>query len=90
MMPTREHQRRDRSGLPRAGHRGLGLDSGVAPTVSVSLCLSYALIWHRGRIAPLIHGHLFEANLPDPRLTMREGEGHLQRFSHLADMLGDL
>jgi pimeloyl-ACP methyl ester carboxylesterase len=50
------------------------------------------LLWYgtEDRMAEPIHGHWFEENLPDARLTMREGEGHLQPFAHLAEMLGDL
>jgi pimeloyl-ACP methyl ester carboxylesterase len=50
------------------------------------------LLWYgtEDRMAEPIHGHWFEANLPDARLTMREGEGHLQPFAHLAEMLTDL
>jgi hypothetical protein len=41
-------------------------------------------------MAEPIHGHWFEENLSDASLTMREGEGHLQPFAHLAEMLADL
>ena len=41
-------------------------------------------------MAEPIHGLWFEENLPDARLTMREGEGHLQAFAHLPEMLDDL
>ena len=41
-------------------------------------------------MAQPIHGQWFAENLPDARLTMREGEGHLQAFAHLAEMLPDL
>jgi pimeloyl-ACP methyl ester carboxylesterase len=50
------------------------------------------LLWYgtEDRMAEPIHAHWFEENLPDARLTMREGEGHLQPFAHLAEMLADL
>ena len=50
------------------------------------------LLWYgtEDRMAEPIHGHWFQENLPDARLTMREGEGHLQPFAHLAEMLTDL
>jgi pimeloyl-ACP methyl ester carboxylesterase len=50
------------------------------------------LLWYgtEDRMAETIHAHWFEENLPDARLTMREGEGHLQPFAHLAEMLADL
>jgi pimeloyl-ACP methyl ester carboxylesterase len=50
------------------------------------------LLWYgtEDRMAERAYGHWFEANLPDARLTMREGEGHLQPFAHLPEMLADL
>jgi pimeloyl-ACP methyl ester carboxylesterase len=50
------------------------------------------LLWYgtEDRMAEPIHGHWFGKNLPDARLTMREGEGHLQAFAHLEEMLADL
>jgi pimeloyl-ACP methyl ester carboxylesterase len=50
------------------------------------------LLWYgtEDRMAEPIHGHWFERNLPDARLIMREGEGHLQPFAYLAEMLADL
>ncbi len=50
------------------------------------------LLWYgtEDRMAEAIHGHWFEKNLKDARLTMREGEGHLQPFTHLPEMLVDL
>ena len=50
------------------------------------------LLWYgtEDRMSEPIHGHWFEENLPDARLTMREGEGHLQPFAHLAEMLAGL
>ena len=50
------------------------------------------LLWYgtEDRMAVPTHGHWFEENLPDGRLTMREGEGHLQPFTHLAEMVADL
>src|SRR3984885_14350694 len=50
------------------------------------------LLWYgtEDRMAEPIHGHWFEENLPNARLTMRQGEGHLQAFAHLAEMLAEL
>jgi pimeloyl-ACP methyl ester carboxylesterase len=50
------------------------------------------LLWYgtEDRMATPNHGHWLQENLPDARLTMREGEGHLQPFAHLPEMLADL
>jgi pimeloyl-ACP methyl ester carboxylesterase len=50
------------------------------------------LLWYgtEDRMADPAHGHWYRENLPDGRLTMREGEGHLQPFAHLGEMLADL
>jgi pimeloyl-ACP methyl ester carboxylesterase len=50
------------------------------------------LLWYgaEDRMATPIHGRWLEENLPDARLTMRDGEGHLQPFAHLAEMLREL
>ena len=50
------------------------------------------LLWYgtEDRMSEPIHAHWFEENLPAARLTMREGEGHLQPFTHLAEILADL
>ena len=50
------------------------------------------LLWYgtEDRMAAPVHGHWFEENLPHARLTIREAEGHLQPFAHLAEMLADL
>jgi pimeloyl-ACP methyl ester carboxylesterase len=50
------------------------------------------VLWYgtEDRMAQPIHGRWFEKNLPNARLTMREGEGHLQPFVHLPEMLADL
>jgi pimeloyl-ACP methyl ester carboxylesterase len=50
------------------------------------------LLWYgtEDRMAEPIHGQWFEENLPRTRLIMREGEGHLQPFAHLEEMLADL
>jgi hypothetical protein len=41
-------------------------------------------------MAEPIHAKWFEENLPDARLTTRDGKGHLEPFAHLAEMLADL
>jgi pimeloyl-ACP methyl ester carboxylesterase len=50
------------------------------------------LLWYgtEDRMAAPIHARWYEENLPDARLTMREGEGHLQPFAHLAEILDEL
>lgn len=50
------------------------------------------LLWYgaEDRMVQPIHGHWFDTNLPDARLTMRGGEGHLQAFVHLEEMLAEL
>jgi pimeloyl-ACP methyl ester carboxylesterase len=50
------------------------------------------LLWYgaEDRMATPTHGYWFEQNLPNARLTMRAGEGHLQAFAHLQEMLGEL
>ncbi len=50
------------------------------------------LLWYgtEDRMTTPSHAHWFAENLSDARLTMREGEGHLQAFAHLAEMLADL
>ena len=59
----------------------------IDPTVECPVLLWYGT---EDRMAEPIHAHWFEENLPDARLTMREGEGHLQPFAHLAEMLAEL
>ena len=50
------------------------------------------LLWYgtEDRMAPPSMAHWFEANLPDSRLTMHEGEGHLLPFAHMEEMLKEL
>lgn len=50
------------------------------------------LLWYgtEDRMAPPSHAHWFETNLPDARLTMYQGEGHLLPFVHLGQMLTEL
>lgn len=50
------------------------------------------LLWYgtEDRMATPSHAHWFEANLPDARLTMYQGEGHLLPFEHLPQILEDL
>ena len=51
-----------------------------------------ALLWYgtEDLLAEPIHAHWFEENLPTVRLTMREGEGHMQPFAHLTEIMADL
>lgn len=50
------------------------------------------LLWYgsEDRMAPPEHARWFDENLPDARLVMWEGEGHLLAFTHLAEMLREL
>jgi pimeloyl-ACP methyl ester carboxylesterase len=50
------------------------------------------LLWYgtEDRMAPPIHGQWFADNLPNARLNLRDGEGHLQAFAHLPQMLHEL
>jgi hypothetical protein len=41
-------------------------------------------------MAPPEYARWFDENLPDARLVIREGEGHLRAFTHLAEMLREL
>jgi pimeloyl-ACP methyl ester carboxylesterase len=60
----------------------------VDPTaVECPVLLSYGT---EDRMSEPIHADWLEENLPDARLTMREGEGHLQAFAHLREMLAGL
>lgn len=66
----------DSTGPPSDCSPSVRFYSGVAPRT----------VWQEARSMD----HWFEENLPDARLTMRGGEGHLQPFAHLAEMLADL
>jgi pimeloyl-ACP methyl ester carboxylesterase len=50
------------------------------------------LLWYgsEDRMALPEHAHWLDENLPDARLVMWNGEGHLLAFTHLAEMLRDL
>lgn len=50
------------------------------------------LLWYgtEDRMAPRSHAYWLETNLPDARLTLYEGEGHLLPFDHLRQMLTEL
>jgi pimeloyl-ACP methyl ester carboxylesterase len=50
------------------------------------------LLWYgsEDRMAPPEHARWLDENLPDARLVMWEGEGHLLAFTHLAEMLREL
>jgi pimeloyl-ACP methyl ester carboxylesterase len=50
------------------------------------------LLWYgsEDRMAPPEHARWFDENVPDARLVMWEGEGHLLAFAHLAEMLREL
>jgi pimeloyl-ACP methyl ester carboxylesterase len=50
------------------------------------------LLWYgsEDRMATPPHAHWLAQNLPNAQLTMRDGEGHLQAFAHLPEMLAEL
>ncbi len=50
------------------------------------------LLWYgsEDRMATPEHARWLDANLPDAKLMMWEGEGHLLPFAHLAEMLREL
>jgi pimeloyl-ACP methyl ester carboxylesterase len=79
----------------RQGAAGCGWDNVAwigAWDVDPSTVTCPVLLWYgaEDRMAAPMHGHWFEEHLPDARLTVRVGEGHLQPFAHLPEMLGEL
>jgi pimeloyl-ACP methyl ester carboxylesterase len=50
------------------------------------------LLWYGDEdlMAPPAHARWLEEHLPDARLDIRSGEGHLGIFEHLAEMLDEL
>jgi pimeloyl-ACP methyl ester carboxylesterase len=50
------------------------------------------LLWYgsEDRMAPPEHARWYDENLPDARLVMWQGEGHLLAFAHLPEMLREL
>ena len=90
-----EHLLADMREAMLQGGEGLGWDNVAwigAWDIDPTTVQCPVLLWYgtEDRMAEPIHGHWFAENLPDARLTMREGEGHLQQFAHLAEMLADL
>ncbi len=90
-----EHLLADMREAMRQGVQGCGWDNVAwigAWDIDPTTVQRPVLLWYgsKDRMAEPIHGHWFEQNLPDVRLTMRAGEGHLQPFAHLAEMLADL
>ena len=90
-----EHLLADMREAMRQGVEGLGWDNVAwigAWDIDPTTVQCPVLLWYgtEDRMAEPIHGHWFAENLPDARLIMREGEGHLQQFAHLAEMLADL
>jgi pimeloyl-ACP methyl ester carboxylesterase len=55
--------------------------------VTCPVCLWYG---DEDRMAPLAHGQFLAERLPNARLTVRAGYGHLASFEHLSDMLAEL
>ena len=90
-----EHLLADMREAMRQGVMGCGWDNVAwigAWDIDPTTVECPVLLWYgtEDRMSEPIHAHWFEENLPDARLTMREGEGHLQPFAHLAEMLADL
>ncbi|MGH7083348.1 MAG: alpha/beta fold hydrolase, partial [Acetobacteraceae bacterium] len=90
-----EHLLADMREAMRQGAGGLGWDNVAwigAWDIHLTAVQCPVLLWYgtEGRMAEPAHGHWFEENLPNACLTMREGEGHLQQFAHLAEMLAEL
>jgi pimeloyl-ACP methyl ester carboxylesterase len=76
----------------RPGTSGGGWDnvSWTGPwDVDLSAIRCPVLLWYGtdDRFVPLAHGRWLAANLPDARLVLREGEGHLGIMEHLGEML---
>jgi pimeloyl-ACP methyl ester carboxylesterase len=93
--PYSEHLLADMREAMRPGVEGCGWDNVAwigAWDIDPTTVRCPVLLWYgtEDRMAEPMHAHWFEENLPDARLTMREGEGHLQPFAHLAEMLADL
>jgi pimeloyl-ACP methyl ester carboxylesterase len=83
-----------REGL-RAGTSGGGWDnvSWVGEwDVDLGAIRCPVLLWYgsEDRFGPPAHGQWLSQNVPDARLVMREGEGHLGVFDHLGEMLDAL
>jgi pimeloyl-ACP methyl ester carboxylesterase len=79
----------------RQGALGCGWDNVAwigAWDVDLSTVTCPVLLWYgtEDRMAAPINGRWLAENLPDARLTMRDGEGHLHAFAHLPEMLGEL
>lgn len=79
----------------RQGSKGCGWDNVAwigAWDVDPTTVECPVLLWYgtEDRMAEPMHAQWFEQNLPDARLKMREGEGHLQAFTHLAEIVTDL
>ena len=90
-----EHLLADMREAMREGVVGCGWDNVAwigAWDIDPTAVACPVLLWYgtEDRMAEPIHGHWFEENLPNARLTMRQGEGHLQPFAHLAEMVADL
>jgi pimeloyl-ACP methyl ester carboxylesterase len=90
-----EHMLADMREAVRQGVLGCGWDNVAwigAWDIDPTIVRCPVLLWYgtEDRMAKPIHGRWFEENLPNARLTMREGEGHLQPFDHLAEMLAEL
>jgi pimeloyl-ACP methyl ester carboxylesterase len=93
--PYSEHLLADMREAMRQGVEGCGWDNVAwigAWDLDPTTVECPVLLWYgtEDRMAEPMHAHWFEENLPDARLTMREREGHLQPFAHLAQMLVDL
>ena len=94
-MSHSEHFLADMREAMRQGVVGCGRDNVAwigAWDVDPTTVKCPVLLWYgtEDRMAKPIHGHWFEENLPRAHLTMLEGEGHLQPFAHLPQILAEL
>ena len=79
----------------RSGTSGAGWDnvSWIGQwDIDLSTIVCPVLLWYGSddRFAPPAHGRWLSENLPRARLVLRDGEGHLGIYDHLAEMLDAL
>jgi len=60
--------------------------------INISAVRCPVLLWYGSddRFAPPTHGLWLSQNLPQARLVLRDGEGHLGIYEHLGEMLDTL
>jgi pimeloyl-ACP methyl ester carboxylesterase len=83
-----------REGL-RQGASGSGWDNAAYVggwEIDIAAIQTPVLLWYGDEdlMAPPAHAQWLEEHLPDARLVIRSGEGHLGIFEHLAEMLDQL